>query len=536
MRPYIYIYIYCACACVQQPQWNGRAEYIYLKRVPAHRHPQIAPAEFADWLRTQSKQLHYKHHYGYDHSRPRRRCTQLSKSYTASENDGGDDRVHAPTAQNNTNDRAFDSNTNSYNTSDNKEENVDDDDASSSSNTSASPTSPRDGEPPIAFYKHDNKTVVFNRFSTSEDDSRVLVPRESRSLSRRSALSARGKKSKNRRTTHCQSLPPMPHRPPVPPDDPDDENRPLFHHPVHQAITLYDRPVNLSEWIDLGDASVAQDQQQQLHFPHQRRQNKALPPPPPPPPHLIEPRRRPLSEPHAEITATPPSPQTPPPEKASTLHPNTADEHDDAASKNGTKRRKSLRQAFAERRKRSNSASSASSTFSTSSSWFSSLFRKDTPPPVPAVPAHLTLAPQTPTPSSPSPPSTPKTGLSGLITRSLSRGKKKKKRMSKPPLVLDGPRLPMHVERAIYQISHSKLMNPRRPLYHQVLITNFMFWYLSLLQAQQRQQSQQHHYDPYHGFALSPSIQYHHQQPQFFSTGVPLESRPGISTGSATLN
>lgn len=49
-----------------------------------------------------------------------------------------------------------------------------------------------------------------------------------------------------------------------------------------------------------------------------------------------------------------------------------------------------------------------------------------------------------------------------------------------PPLP---KRLPIHVERAIYRLSHMKLANPRRPLQHQVLISNFMFWYLSIVDA-----------------------------------------------------
>jgi hypothetical protein len=35
-------------------------------------------------------------------------------------------------------------------------------------------------------------------------------------------------------------------------------------------------------------------------------------------------------------------------------------------------------------------------------------------------------------------------------------------------------RLPIHVERAVYRLSHIKLANPRRPLYEQVLISNLM--------------------------------------------------------------
>jgi hypothetical protein len=46
-------------------------------------------------------------------------------------------------------------------------------------------------------------------------------------------------------------------------------------------------------------------------------------------------------------------------------------------------------------------------------------------------------------------------------------------------------RYPIHVERAIYRLSHIKLANPRRPLYEQVLISNLMFWYLGIINKPQ---------------------------------------------------
>lgn len=60
-------------------------------------------------------------------------------------------------------------------------------------------------------------------------------------------------------------------------------------------------------------------------------------------------------------------------------------------------------------------------------------------------------------------------------------------------------RLPIHIERAVYRLSHIKLANPRRPLYEQVLISNLMFWYLGVInkpvvpstQMQQRPAPQQ---------------------------------------------
>ena len=52
-------------------------------------------------------------------------------------------------------------------------------------------------------------------------------------------------------------------------------------------------------------------------------------------------------------------------------------------------------------------------------------------------------------------------------------------------------RYPIHVERAIYRLSHIKLANPRRALYEQVLISNLMFWYLGVINKTQTQTQQQ---------------------------------------------
>lgn len=52
-------------------------------------------------------------------------------------------------------------------------------------------------------------------------------------------------------------------------------------------------------------------------------------------------------------------------------------------------------------------------------------------------------------------------------------------------------RYPIHVERAIYRLSHIKLANPRRPLYEQVLISNLMFWYLGVINKAQNSTSPQ---------------------------------------------
>ncbi|KAF8318675.1 hypothetical protein DL93DRAFT_321167 [Clavulina sp. PMI_390] len=50
-----------------------------------------------------------------------------------------------------------------------------------------------------------------------------------------------------------------------------------------------------------------------------------------------------------------------------------------------------------------------------------------------------------------------------------------------PPGPMGYARYPIHVERAVYRLSHIKLANPRRPLHEQVLISNLMFWYLGII-------------------------------------------------------
>ena len=79
------------------------------------------------------------------------------------------------------------------------------------------------------------------------------------------------------------------------------------------------------------------------------------------------------------------------------------------------------------------------------------------------------------------------TGLgsgSGRETAAALLGASKaKSRAPSPTPQVGGPyaRYPIHVERAIYRLSHIKLANPRRPLYEQVLISNLMFWYLGVI-------------------------------------------------------
>lgn len=53
--------------------------------------------------------------------------------------------------------------------------------------------------------------------------------------------------------------------------------------------------------------------------------------------------------------------------------------------------------------------------------------------------------------------------------------------VSNSTLVMLDHRFPVHVERAIYRLSHLKLADPKRPLKQQVLLSNFMYSYLNLV-------------------------------------------------------
>lgn len=57
-------------------------------------------------------------------------------------------------------------------------------------------------------------------------------------------------------------------------------------------------------------------------------------------------------------------------------------------------------------------------------------------------------------------------------------------------IIMTYNRYPLHIERAIYRLSHLKLANPRRPLAQQVLLSNFMYAYLNLINHGYQQQQQ----------------------------------------------
>ena len=66
-------------------------------------------------------------------------------------------------------------------------------------------------------------------------------------------------------------------------------------------------------------------------------------------------------------------------------------------------------------------------------------------------------------------------------------------------------RYPIHVERAVYRLSHIKLANARRPLFEQVLISNLMFWYLGIIGRNVAEEKKQNAEDEKREPAKSPS-------------------------------
>ena len=92
-------------------------------------------------------------------------------------------------------------------------------------------------------------------------------------------------------------------------------------------------------------------------------------------------------------------------------------------------------------------------------------------------------------------------------------------RILRPDIDYHWTRFPLADERAIYRMAHIKLANPRRPLYCQVLLSNFMYSYLAkvqqmhpaipavqtLIQKQQQRQQQQQQQQQQQAQPPSPS-------------------------------
>ncbi|SPO04897.1 related to nucleolar rRNA processing protein GAR1 [Cephalotrichum gorgonifer] len=71
----------------------------------------------------------------------------------------------------------------------------------------------------------------------------------------------------------------------------------------------------------------------------------------------------------------------------------------------------------------------------------------------------------------------------GAHTRRVSEAETVVYRPLKPDVDYSWTRFPLLEERAIYRMAHIKLANPRRSLHSQVLLSNFMYNYLAIVQA-----------------------------------------------------
>ncbi|KAI8329853.1 activator of mitotic machinery Cdc14 phosphatase activation C-term-domain-containing protein [Chlamydoabsidia padenii] len=268
-------------------------------------------------------------------------------------------------------------------------------------------------------------TLEFDRHSSAQDTSRVLAGGNNGSLLRRSAFSARGRSRKltsSRHGDHVQQQT-----------------------AIKEPVRLYDRPVSMNEWIDLGSASILEDGSGILSRVHDA-ESHILPP--------LDHR------------------QTPPLHKNTTLQ-RTIPIKDTTLSSS----------PIPERHRKS---------------WFGGFFSDNK--------KHISLRREDE--------GLKKSSLVSLFSRTKSTvtNNHKHQHDNQPQqllLSLDGPRLPIHVERAIYRLSHHKLANPRRPLHHQVAISNLMFWYLSVINTPSHQL--QHHHQ-------LKTIGNHKQSPIILST------------------
>ncbi|KAI9246468.1 hypothetical protein BDA99DRAFT_526944 [Phascolomyces articulosus] len=456
---------------------NNLGSFSHLIWVPAHKHPQIAPSEFNAWIQNFTSHNN-------------------NNSNNESPHSFLSNQRHYPSSSNNT----------SYSNLQRKK--------SSLSKAYTLDELAENNHTLITQEEKQQRVNVFNRYSTSKDnDSPVFVPQETRTLSRRSALSSRssGGRSAGRRRSSMTGL----------------EIKKLERNNDEQVedllippggITLYDRPVNMSEWVDLGNASLMNDDDGNnnnlFSRVHDRVWVNAATPPPPPPPHTVD--HTAMLPFHTSSSLPPSLTTTTNTTTTSTLSPSPQQEQQSPiVGSEPRKRRKSIKQTV--KRKKS---------------WIASLFHsQQQQQPSFNNNEENTSSLQPPPPSSLPQPNNNNNnnkksekkvsgGLGSLISRSFSLSSKKNKRNQQQqqeptlpssipfndPVLFHGrqERLPIHTERAIYRLSHMKLTNPKRPLRQQVLISNFMFAYLSLQpgfqyyrQKQQQQQQQQQQVDLY---------------------------------------
>ena len=391
---------------------------------------------------------------------------------------------------------------------------------------------------------------VFDRHSSVADDSRILAPPiQNRSLLRRSAFSARRAPGQDNGTRRKSRRPA-----PTPRHSTDTSDR-MGHIPSAEPISLHDHPVSMSEWIDLGSASLepadsqhgilsrVHDAESQLFskIMDKDRQNQTAD---------DDDKNNEKMQVDSSMEVTSFTIKEEDEEKgqprileessdtslltATTTTTTTAVDDSETTSDNTTatytdKRKVSLRRSASDL---------VNEKSDRKSSWISGLLnngkkksRRGSLRRVDDV-RHLNekeketlqLTRVNSVSNNNNDDSSKKRGFAAFISRSLSLKSiaRKESKLSRPrakPMVsstttqqqeqlqngingqsnsnivtrqyIHSYRLPIHVERAVYRLSHMKLANPRRPLHQQVVISNFMFWYLSIINPQPPQHMQQ---------------------------------------------
>ncbi|CAO3593180.1 unnamed protein product [Absidia cylindrospora] len=468
--------------------------------VPADRHPEIAPSEFTKWLETNGTNTLAK-----KSSVLRRKSSVLS-------------HIHIPS------------------------------DASDATTTSTSPVMddicPKTSSSALSAHGQQETSpssppLEFDRHSPAQDTSRVLAPpRGNHSLLRRKAFSARGRGRKQSTIRHGQ------HQQQEQQSD-SQQQQPIDNNEhtstTMEPVRLYDRPVSMSEWIDLGSASLgcssSDDSQQgilsRVHDAESQLLSQFTTPDQP----------SPKSSSSLEPEAT-----TPMPKRRNDNHKkDTTLERTASANYHTTTTSKKTTPTGIQRASSERISSNKLERKPSTSSWFGGLFGgggdkekkrgslrrvEDEKYAQQKKQQQQQQQPSTPIPtrtnkeSSLRPKKSTGGGLGAFFSRTSNGGQHKRLLkfqqqvlssvtspllLSKPsnpgkpspspnlettsqqqqqqqqPMVYHNYRLPIHVERAIYRLSHYKLANPRRPLQHQVVISNLMFWYLSVINAQQQQ-------------------------------------------------
>lgn len=346
----------------------------------------------------------------------------------------------------------------------------------------------------------------FDRHSPAQDTSRVLAPRGGNgSLLRRSAFSARGRGRKLTTSRHgtinstgestrqdgtiqpqeLSSSPPSPSPSSATPKEP---------------VRLYDRPVSMSEWIDLGSASLMDVSDDSQHGILSRVHDAES--------HLLS--QLTISPTPANNSSTEENPSTegllPPAHRGATFDPHqqppsipqgTASTHPSLDERRPAPRQPPSTPIPTRPVQRASSERLPTSKQDKKLSWFGGFFgsEKKRGGSLRRVDDERhAQEKQQQQQKIDNNSAFRKSGLGSLFSRSKSTATTtpttpRRQQAVSPPAAatllpkLASDRLPIHVERALYRLSHYKLADPRRPLQHQVAISNLMFWYLSVINA-----------------------------------------------------